>query len=76
MDDLDMNELFFNPFVVVPLRGASGWQVVATTDELQHTHRKSFATYPAARRFAGKVLHALDYGRELDLRFWSTVELT
>ena len=76
MNDLHMKELCFNPFFVVPLRGASGWQVVATSKDLQRTHRKTFATQPAARRFASKVLHALDHGRDLDLRFWATVDLT
>jgi hypothetical protein len=76
MNDLDIKELCFNPFFVVPLRSASGWQVVATSNELQHTHRKTFATRPAAHRFASKILHALDHDRSLNLRFWSTVELT
>ena len=76
MNHLNMKDLCFNPFFVTPFRSASGWHVVATSKELQHTHRKTFATQPAAHRFACKVLRALDHGRTLNLRFWATVELT
>ena len=76
MNDLNMKELCFNPFFVTPRRCPSGWHVVATSNGLQHTHRKTFATHPAAHRFACKVLDALDHGRTLNLRFWATVELT
>lgn len=53
----------------------TGWHVVATGDELQHTHRRTFATRRKANKLATQVLNALDQGRHLDLRFWTTVEL-
>ncbi len=65
-----MNGLF-----VTTRRIDSAWHVVATDDELEHTHQRAFASRREAYRLASTVLDALDRGRDLNLRFWTSVRL-
>ena len=70
-DKKDRKELF-----VTARRVDGAWRVVASDDELEHTHRQPFHFRDDAWALVREIRAGLDSGEDLDLRRWDSEALS